>query len=267
MPINKKTLRRHFNLAAGQYDAHCALQKLTAGHLATLINKTDRTLNVLEIGCGTGYFTRLLLRKFPNGAITAVDISEKMLAIAKTNLRRDGKVRFVQADGEQMPFTDPVDCIVSSATFQWFNNLETSFRNLATLLRPGGKLIFSTLVQGTFHELFSCFQDCAKEERISFRHPAQILCPAEDVQRLLSQAGFSIHSFLVADRRLSFPSFAAFHRSIKQTGASNAEENRPRIPRSIARRVARRYEEKYRNDLGEVIATYRVAFLAGHRRG
>lgn len=36
---------------------------------------TNHKINILEIGCGTGYLTRLLVKTFPNAAITAVDLA------------------------------------------------------------------------------------------------------------------------------------------------------------------------------------------------
>lgn len=267
MAIDKKTVRTHFNLNAERYDTCTVLQKFIAGRLASLIKKNGEECNVLEIGCGTGYFTRLLLEKFPNGTITAVDISEKMLAAAKTNLGWDGKARLVQGDGEHMPFEGPFDCIVSASTFQWFNNLEKTFQVLAALLRPGGQLIFSTFVEGTLCELFACFEECSREEGTLFARPAQTLHAPERLRSHLRRAGFSITTFSENERRVSFLSFAAFHSGIKRTGASNANRNRRSVPRSIARKIARRYAEDYPNDSDGITATYKMVFFAGERLG
>lgn len=61
---------------------------------------------LLEIGCGVGAQTEILLKKFPKMHITGVDISEKQLNAAKTHLKsqvKNNKVHFVQADATQMP--------------------------------------------------------------------------------------------------------------------------------------------------------------------
>jgi trans-aconitate 2-methyltransferase len=53
-----------------------------------------------------------------------------------------GRVEFVLADlGRPLPIAEPVDAIVSTATFHWVPDHDAMFRHLAQVLRPGRRLV------------------------------------------------------------------------------------------------------------------------------
>lgn len=95
---------------------------------------------VLDAGCGTGQVTELLRRRLPRGRVIALDGSPTMVAAARERLG-DERVGYVVADLlEPIPVPAPVDAILSTATFHWIADHELLFRNLADVLRPGGRL-------------------------------------------------------------------------------------------------------------------------------
>ena len=53
---------------------------------------------VLELGCGVGIFTKLLTKKVSSGIIEAVDLSEKSVTVAKTELKSKKNIYFYVAD-------------------------------------------------------------------------------------------------------------------------------------------------------------------------
>jgi trans-aconitate 2-methyltransferase len=97
---------------------------------------------VLDAGCGSGRVTEVLLERLPAGRVIALDGSRSMLEHARTRLERFGeRVRFVLADlGAPLPLDEPVDAILSTATFHWIPDHDALFRNLASVVRPGGRL-------------------------------------------------------------------------------------------------------------------------------
>jgi trans-aconitate methyltransferase len=97
---------------------------------------------VLDAGCGSGRVTELLLECLPAGHVVALDGSASMLERARTRLERfDDRVTFVLADfGEPLPLEEPVDAILSTATFHWVPDHDALFRNLAAVVRPGGRM-------------------------------------------------------------------------------------------------------------------------------
>lgn len=95
---------------------------------------------VLDAGCGTGRVTALLLERLPAGHVVAVDRSAAMLAVAREALGHD-RVRFLEADLAALTLDEPVDAILSTATFHWVLDHDALFARLADVLRPGGRLV------------------------------------------------------------------------------------------------------------------------------
>ena len=98
---------------------------------------------VLDAGCGTGRVTESLLDRLPDGQVIALDGSAAMIEGARERLARFGdRVSYVVADlGRPLPLDDEVDAILSTATFHWVPDHDALFANLATILRPGGRLV------------------------------------------------------------------------------------------------------------------------------
>lgn len=103
----------------------------------------DGTERVLDAGCGSGRVTELLVERLPRGRVVAFDASAAMIETARTRLAAFGdRVEYVVADlGRPLPLAEPVDAILSTATFHWVPDHDALFTNLAAVLRPGGRLV------------------------------------------------------------------------------------------------------------------------------
>jgi trans-aconitate 2-methyltransferase len=98
---------------------------------------------VLDAGCGSGRVTELLAARLPDGHVVALDASAAMIDAARARLAPFGdRIDFVVADlGQTLPLAEPVDAILSTATFHWVPDHDALFANLAAVLRPGGWLV------------------------------------------------------------------------------------------------------------------------------
>jgi ubiquinone/menaquinone biosynthesis C-methylase UbiE len=95
---------------------------------------------VLEIGCGTGQFTRQLAGRAFN--LTAIDIGAAMVRAARRNVA-DATVRFQVCSFEDFAGSGPFDLIVSATAFHWVDPA-VGLAKAARLLRPGGWLALLT---------------------------------------------------------------------------------------------------------------------------
>lgn len=95
---------------------------------------------VLEIGCGTGQFTRQLAGRALN--LTAIDIGATMVKSARRNVA-DAAVRFQVCSFEDFADSGLFDLIVSATAFHWVDP-SVGLAKAAELLRPGGWLALLT---------------------------------------------------------------------------------------------------------------------------
>lgn len=97
---------------------------------------------VIDAGCGTGRLTAELMKRLPNGRVIALDRSPAMLEVARRELAPYGaRVRFEQADLEQLTLHEEADVVFSTATFHWVHDHDALFRGLCAALRVGGRLV------------------------------------------------------------------------------------------------------------------------------
>ncbi len=97
---------------------------------------------VLDAGCGTGRLTDELLQALPRGRVVGIDLSQNMLNSARDHLAMDfgGHLSLIACDFLHLPFKQAFDVIVSTAAFHWVLDHDHLFRNLHSVLRPGGRL-------------------------------------------------------------------------------------------------------------------------------
>jgi SAM-dependent methyltransferase len=103
---------------------------------------------VLDIGCGCGDTTLQVAELVgPSGSATGVDISSTMLARARERATQSGvaNAHFVEADAQVATVGDlggPFDAVVSRFGVMFFADPGAAFANIASLVRPGGRLGF-----------------------------------------------------------------------------------------------------------------------------
>jgi len=155
--IDKRIIEENFSKHAWEYDQHSRIQNFCASRLIKEVN-ANSFLSILDIGCGTGNYTRLLKDRFPQAKIKAVDISAEMIEVAKEKFG-DGEVEFIVADAESFNLEEEFDLISSNASFQWFGDLRSDLTRYKQVLGRGGLILFSTFGPKTFFQLHSCLEE------------------------------------------------------------------------------------------------------------
>ena len=106
-----------------------------------------RADDVLDVGCGTGQLTRHAAHKAADGTVLGVDLSRRMLELARSRSEADGltNVDFAQADAQVHAF-EPAsrDLAISSFCAMFFGDPVAALANVGTALRPGGRLALAT---------------------------------------------------------------------------------------------------------------------------
>ncbi len=105
--------------------------------------RIEADFDVLDIGCGTGQTTRDAARLATSGRALGVDLSHRMLDLARTLAVHEGldNVTFEQADAQVHPFpTGSFDVAISRTGTMFFGDPVAAFTNIGRALRPGGRL-------------------------------------------------------------------------------------------------------------------------------
>jgi trans-aconitate 2-methyltransferase len=103
-----------------------------------LLRRTPLGLRrIVDLGCGPGTSTRLLIERYPQARITAVDLSEAMLAVAA---ERAPGAEFGRADINEWRPPEPFDLVFADSSLQWIGDHQTLFARLMEWLAPGGML-------------------------------------------------------------------------------------------------------------------------------
>ena len=261
--VDPAVLRR-FSAGAARYEAHAHAQRLSGVDLlaytvASMGPAPNRgpAFKILEPGCGTGLYTRMLLEAFRAASVFGVDISEAMVRVAQRGIG-DPRACFAVADAEEIA-TGRYDLVTSNAAFQWFLSLPRTLARMASLLPAGGLLTFTFFGPETYTELDAALRASASRRGAheGTRVAAAAFHSRDEVSEALSAA---FPRWDVAERRYhqEFPTLADLLRSIRYTGTGGGGARESWSPGKLAR-----VEEAYRERDGGIRATYQVFLCRG----
>ena len=148
---DKRQVAASFSRAAASYDSVAELQRSVGNQLLAHLPASLQPLRWLDLGSGTGHFTRALAERYAPSAGLAVDIAEGMLRHARP---KGGAAHFIAGDAEALPLqSDNVELLFSSLALQWCADFPRVLSEAQRVLHPGGVLAFSSLCVGTLQEL------------------------------------------------------------------------------------------------------------------
>ncbi|WP_286784549.1 MULTISPECIES: malonyl-ACP O-methyltransferase BioC [Pseudomonas] len=249
---DKRSVAASFSRAAASYDGVAGLQRTVGDALLARLPADLAPARWLDLGCGTGHFSRVLATRFPKAEGLALDIAEGMLRHARP---LGGATHFVAGDAEYLPLRDAsVDLLFSSLALQWCGDFAGVLDGARRVLRPGGCLAFSSLCVGTLQELRDSWQAVDGLVHVNaFRR-------VEDYQQLCAASGLHLVGLERRAKVLHFPDLRQLTHEIKALGAQNLNPGRPGglTGRARMRALVEAYERQ-RQPLG-LPATYQVVY-------
>ncbi len=104
-------IRKAFDAVATEYDAQREFiipdMRQFYGALVWAAESPSASPEILDIGAGTGLLSAMLLEKYPAATLTLLDISDRMLAVARERFRNYPAVRFCSGDYSRVDLGGP----------------------------------------------------------------------------------------------------------------------------------------------------------------
>lgn len=144
-----------FTRIAGKYDRMNRIMSLGLDVVWRDLSVREVTLpkdaRVLDIACGTGDFTAVLARRWPDSTITGVDLTPAMLDVAKRKVFSDN-VAFMQGDAQNLKDIphDSHALAVCAFGFRNFPDKAKALSECFRVLEPGGQLVVLELFRPKF---------------------------------------------------------------------------------------------------------------------
>ena len=216
---DKRQVAASFSRAAASYDSVAELQRDVGSELLRRLPEDFVPAVWLDMGCGTGYFSRALQERFPASAGVALDIAEGMLKHARP---LGGAQHFIAGDAERLPLQDAsCDLVFSSLAVQWCADFATVLSEAYRVLKPGGVLAFASLCVGTLYELRDSWRQVDGQVHVNrFRE-------FSGYQALCAASGLNVQSLQSSAHVLHYPDVRSLTHELKALGAHNLNPGRP----------------------------------------
>lgn len=228
----KERILHCFNKGAKTYDSAAIVQAEVAARLLQhLPNQTAQ--NILEIGCGTGQFSQMLVSRYPSANLQLTDIAPSMIDICKERLSSATSVQFICTDIETVDPIPRFDLIVSSMTLHWFTEIQKSFAKIMANLAPGGQFIFAMLGEHSLHE----WKKICEEMQFAIPTP---LFPAKNMLKKL----FPNMKLQTEMLRHSYKNAYDFLSSLKKIGATATKKEYVSSSAGKLRNILRRFNHE-----------------------
>lgn len=165
----------------------------TEGEAVLLELLPERIERFVDLGCGDGRLTALVLAARPAASVVALDFSDHMLGAARQRFAGDDRVAVVAHDLETaLDVSGPVDAVVSSFAIHHVGDERKRAldREAFAILRPGGAFLNLEHVDSpteALHHAFLATMDIDPDDD----DPSNQLAPVGDQLAWLREAGFS----------------------------------------------------------------------------
>lgn len=257
-----KRVHEAFSKAANSYDAHGNIQKIAADRLSKSLDPWRDWVPagpILELGAGTGFLTRELIRMYPKRALVITDVSEELLEInRRKHADKHPNIEFRLLDANDLS-NEPENhyaLITHSFMMQWVHPPEQGMIAQTKILKDGGLILCTFPGESSFSE----WQEQCYRHGIDFT--ANHLPNPEKIGIALSfePVLIDLHE---DNERVQFKDALALFRHFKRVGAHTQLGGKQNSSGEL-RRLIKNWPI---NAAGLVHLTYHMAFMAIKKDG
>ncbi|GAW85967.1 malonyl-CoA O-methyltransferase [Bathymodiolus platifrons methanotrophic gill symbiont] len=251
--LDKRQIRQSFANAAQSYDAMATLQRKVGHELIAKLAMPHEAM-VVDVGCGTGFFTQQLRDRALLENILALDVAMPMLLKARQRLD-DISIPLVCADAEQLPFAShSIDGLVSNLALQWCQGLGEMFADVFRVLRANGSFVFSTFGESALCELKAAWAAVDDYPHVND------FCNLSLIKQHLQAAGFVDVQLESRVYQIKYNDVIELMRELKGIGAHNVSQarNKTLTTKGQLQVLVAAYPK---DDDGKITASYEIIYV------
>lgn len=253
--IDKLAVARNFSSAAARYEDAATAQNTIARRLVEKLPPSITPRFVVDLGCGTGMLSSLLLARWPDAELVGIDLAQGMIEACRRRCTDSRRAHFVVGDAEAAEHLQrEADMVVSSCAVQWFADPAATLQRWIDAMASGGVLACALLLGGSFIEL-----ETAYRRAVGSSFPGLTLWNADATAGFAANAGLDViccdQETVVTQHR----SARAALRSFRQIGATmHGQPGYARLGFVAMQRLLAAYER-------DATVTCRVEYLVGRK--
>lgn len=240
---------------AEQYIDSAIVQKEIINRLVdrlSFINLSPQ--KIIDLGAGVGLSTKSLLEHFTKSELFMVDHSFKSL---RSHILENKKIYSVCANFTNIPFKDnEFDFVFSSSALHWELDIQSSFKEIYRILKPGGLFLFSSYGPDTLIELRSAWSRVD-----NFKHVNDFY-DMHDIGDLMQSINFSDVVVDTENIIVKYERVSQLQKDLKNIGSKvlySRDNKQSLFSMSEMKKMYFEYN-KFRSKDGDLPATYEVIY-------
>ncbi len=238
---------------AADYAANSVVQQTWARELIARLKLRGDEL-ILDVGCGDGKVTAEIARAVSRGGVSGVDASAEMIAFAQKAFpaQKHPNLEFHVMDARKLKSTRRFDIVFSNAALHWVDDHEAILRGIASVLKPGGRLVISCGGKGNAHDAFVALRPemRMKRWRQFFRRmpkPYFFYSPA-DYEKWLPRSGFKALNVRLRPKDATYAGAEGFTAWLRTTWLPYVQRVPENVREEFIAAVANRYVTRHPPD-------------------
>lgn len=209
---------------------------------------------IVDLGSGVGLSTDSLLKIHPSAEFFMVDHSFDSLNF---NILGDKNVTPVCANFKNIPFENSTfDFVFSSSALHWELDIQTSFKEIFRILKPGGLFLFSTYGPDTLIELRSAWAQIDQSKHVNDFYDMH------DIGDLMQSINFSDVVVDTENIIVKYERVSQLQKDLKNIGSKvlySRDNKQSLFSMSEMKKMYFEYN-KFRSKDGDLPATYEVIY-------
>ncbi|KAJ3026840.1 UNVERIFIED_CONTAM: NADH dehydrogenase [ubiquinone] 1 alpha subcomplex assembly factor 5 [Siphonaria sp. JEL0065] len=261
---NVKVLQRNASAVRPDSRTYDYLKDEVADRLVDrLLDIKRRFPKTLDLGSGAGHIIKFVDKEMMDHLVQ-LDSAEKMLFRDK-DAQYEVSTERIHADEELLPFPeDTFDCVLSSMSMHWVNDLPGTLIQIRKCLKPDGVFLGAMVGGETLFELRTSLQLAQVEREGGVAPHVSPMADLKDLGSLLSRAGLGLTTLDTDEIVVRYPSMYELIQDLNAMGESNAIVNRSgALKRDTIDAAAEIYQSVYGNEDGTIPATFQILYMIG----